>query len=181
METSNIEKNIGKVIGALLKSTETEGEEFINSNQDIIQKFEELRQQYRSNYDFIESLRFLLLPKIAKLICITLNININDDNLMIVENLFKGTYEHFFKYYICKTEGSAFSCDNSYYILGGIIASMIHNKNFSLYDTYRKHPSVKKHAWSKQTYWSPETIKDTDEAFKLFNNWYYLKSNQEEK
>ena len=34
METSNIEKNIGKVIGALLKSTETEGEEFINLNQE---------------------------------------------------------------------------------------------------------------------------------------------------
>lgn len=34
METSNIEKNIGKVIDALLKSTETEREEFINSNQE---------------------------------------------------------------------------------------------------------------------------------------------------
>ncbi len=176
METSNIEKNIGKVIDALL-SAETEKEEFINSNQDIVQKFEELREQYKSNCDFIESLRLLLLPKIAKLICITLNININDDNLMIVENLFKGTYEHFFEYYICKTEGSAFSCDKSYYILGRIIASMIHNKNISLYETYRKHPSIKKHAWGKQTYWSPETIKDTNEAFKLFNNWYYFKSN----
>ena len=173
----DITKELEKIITLLLDQSSTEDKEFLNSNKDIIQKFEELRQQYKSNYKFIESLRFSVISKITKLICITLDIPLSNDNLMIIENLFKGTYEHFFEHYIHKTEGSAFSYDKAYYILGGLITSMIHNKNISLYHTYGKHPSIKKHAWGKQTYWSPETIKDTDEAFKLFNNWYYFKSN----
>ena len=179
--SKEITKELEKVIDLLLDQSSNEGEEFLNSNKDIIQKFEELKQQYKSNYTFIESLRFLLLPKIAKLICVTLNITLNDDNLMIIENLFKGTYEHFFEQYIYKTEGNACSSDKVFCILGGLIFSIIHNKNIPLYFTYEGHENINKSERNEQAYWSPRTIKDTDEAFKLFNDWYYIELNQKGK
>lgn len=43
------------------------------------------------------------------------------------------------------------------------------------------HENINKSEWNEQAYWSPRTIKDTDEAFKLFNDWYYIELNQKGK
>ena len=177
METSNIEKNIGKVIGALLKSTETEGEEFINSNQDFINELQKIKQKEKSNYSFIEYLDIFIFSKFNNLISATMSIPPSNKNTYIIRNIINGNYDHFFRRYIEDKEGSSCSVDKVRFIINKLIKSLIENKNLSLYATYEGCERIDKSEWNEQAYWSPETIKDTDEAFKLFNDWYYFKSN----
>lgn len=177
METSNIEKNIVGVIDALLKSAETEREEFINSNQDFINELQKIKQKQKSNYSFIEYLDIFIFSKFNNLISATMSIPPSNKNTYIIRNIINGNYDHFFRRYIEDKEGSSCSVDKVRFIINKLIKSLIENKNLSLYATYEGCERIDKSEWNEQAYWSPETIKDTDEAFKLFNDWYYFKSN----
>lgn len=173
METS-IEKDFEEVINALLCGIETEREEFIDSNQDLIQRLEKIKSN-KSNYGFIEYLDLFILSKINNLICSTIKVPTSNENTYIIKNIINGNYQHFFDKYISKNEGSSFSADKVRFIINGLIESLIKKENLSLYQTYEGIERIDKSEWHKQAYWSPTTIKNTDEAFKLFNDWYYFK------
>ena len=106
-----------------------------------------------------------------------MNIPPSNKNTYIIKNIINGNYDHFFRRYIEDKEGSSCSVDKVRFIINKLIKSLIENKNLSLYATYEGCERIDKSEWNEQAYWSPETIKDTDEAFKLFNDWYYFKSN----
>lgn len=174
METSNIEKDFEEVINALLCDIETEREEFIDSNQDLIQRLEKIKSN-KSNYGFIEYLDSFILSKFNNLICSTIKVPTSNENTYIIKNIINGNYQHFFDKYISKNEGSSFFADKVRFIINGLIESLIKKENLSLYQTYEGIERIDKSEWHKQAYWSPTTIKDTDQAFKLFNDWYYFK------
>lgn len=87
METS-IEKDFEEVINALLCGIETEREEFIDSNQDLIQRLEKIRSN-KSNYGFIEYLDLFILSKFNNLICSTIKVPTSNENTYIIKNIIK--------------------------------------------------------------------------------------------
>lgn len=174
METSNIEKGLKEVINALLWGIETEREGFIDSNQDLIQILEKIKNDI-SNYEFIQYLDLFVFSKLNNLICSTMKVPTSNKNTYIIRNIINGNYQHFLSKYIQKSEGMSFSADKTGFIINRLIKSLIKKENLSLYQTYEGIECIDKSKWHKQAYWSPTTIKDTDEAFKLFNDWYYFK------
>ena len=94
METS-IEKDFEEVINALLCGIETEREEFIDSNQDLIQRLEKIKSN-KSNYGFIEYLDLFILSKIDNLICSTIKVPTSNENTYIIKNIINGNYQHIY-------------------------------------------------------------------------------------
>lgn len=129
----------------------------------------------KSNYGFIEYLDLFIFSKFNNLICSTMKVPMSNENIYIIKNIINGNYQHFFDKYIRKHEGWTFSTDKVRFIINRLIKSLIKKENLSLYETYEEIEGIDKTKWHKQAYWSPTTIKDTDEAFKLFNDWYYFK------
>lgn len=90
-------------------------------------------------------------------------------------DLIRGSLERFFERYISITEGSACSSDKAGFICRKIKESIKKNENLSLYADYTGIERIEKEDWNKQAYWSPKTIKDTDEAKRIYIDWLNLK------
>lgn len=95
--------------------------------------------------------------------------------------LVNGTLERFFSRYMSEVEGSGCSVDKSTFICRKIGQSLQENANLTLFADYTGLEQIKPEEWKKQAYWSPKTIKDTDEAKKIYWDWYMLKHLDKEK
>lgn len=99
-------------------------------------------------------------------------------NMYILEFVTNGLYKHFFETLMKKTEGSTYCADKSNFITNTTLKALKEKKNFSLYEDYSNYNFPKDK--DKQAYWSPRTIKDTDEAMALFWSWYLLETPKKE-
>lgn len=100
-------------------------------------------------------------------------------NINIVPYVINGLFEHFHKSRITKLEGMSCSADKSGFIKDKTIEALKSNQNLSLYDDYKNADKII-NGKDRQAYWSPTTVKDTDEAMKLFWDWYLLDHLSEE-
>jgi hypothetical protein len=94
-------------------------------------------------------------------------------NRHIIIFIANGLYEHFHETRIKKLEGFPFSADKSRFVKKTTLKALKEKKNLSLFADYTQIKRIKVNQ-QKQAFWSPKTIKDTDEAMELFWNWYQL-------
>lgn len=95
------------------------------------------------------------------------------DNKYILEYIINGTYEHFHRTRIEKLEGSACCADKSSFIKSLTLKALKQGTNISLYADYTNIDQIKEDK-ERQAYWSPISVKDTDEAMDLFWKWWQL-------
>lgn len=92
----------------------------------------------------------------------------------IIEHIVSGLYEHFWRRYMQRVEGSSCSSDKARFVVRTTFRALKENKNLSLYDDYMKYDQIVE-GKEEQAYWSPRSVKDTDTAMESFVKWYYLK------
>lgn len=160
----SLDENIKNVLEAL--STGFDGET-IQNNKELFLKIKTL---YKKNPS-----KFLDIIEFAQSDFNTLVLNAMDipdtDNIYIVEHIVSGLYEHFHEKRIEKLEGFSCSADKSGFIRNRTLRAIKENTNLSLYDDYSKVEHMKD-KYKEQAYWSPQSVKDTDEAIDLFWKWY---------
>lgn len=141
--------------------------ETIQNNKELFLKIQTL---YKNNPS-----KFLNIIEFAQSDFNTLVLNAMDipesDNKYIVEYIVSGLYEHFHEKRIEKIEGFSCSADKSRFIKNRTLRAIKENTNLSLYDDYSKVEHMKNEN-KGQAYWSPTSVKDTDEAIELFWKWY---------
>lgn len=87
---------------------------------------------------------------------------------VVKEKEFKVLYEHFLSIYIKKVEGMPCYADKVRFVIEKTKQALNKNENLSLYEEYKDK--------SVQAYWSPLSIKNVEEAVRLFSKWYMLES-----
>lgn len=98
------------------------------------------------------------------------------ENSGIVKFIANGLYEHFHEKRIEKLEGSMGCSDKAKFIKLMTLKALKSSQNLSLFADYKNVEQIKE-CKERQAYWSPKSIKDTNEAISLFMNWYYLREN----
>jgi|SRR5699024_953858 len=144
-------------------------EETIQSNQETFLKIKEIYNNDPSG--FLDVVQFAQLD-FKTLVENAMEIP-DSDKKHIVEHIVSGLYEHFHKMRIEKLEGSSCCADKSGFIQDMTLKAIKENTNFSLYADYSKIEHMKD-KYRGRAYWSPTSIKDTDEAIELFWKWYQL-------
>lgn len=94
-------------------------------------------------------------------------------NKYLLKYIVNGLFEHFHKTRIIKVEGMSCSTDKSSYVKRMTLKALQTGENLSLFDDYLNVEQIKENK-EEQAYWSPTSIQDTDEAIKLFWDWYRL-------
>ncbi|WP_028977633.1 hypothetical protein [Sporolactobacillus terrae] len=142
----------------------------INDNRET---FDALKNAYDKNPNrFLERLDIAYFD-FGELIEVIINIP-EQPNKGIIRFIGNGLYDHFHEKRIEKLEGSSCCSDKSRFIRNSTLRALKEQKNLSLYDDYGKVDRIKEDK-ERQAYWSPTTVKDTDEAMKLFWDWYQLR------
>lgn len=148
-------------------------EETVEENREAYEKLKALYDENQSRFfDVIEMGYNDFNTLIDKVVNIP-----EQKNKYIMQFIINGTYEHFHKTRIEKLEGSACCADKSRFIKSMTIKALKALKaleNLSLFDDYTNVDRIKENK-ERQAYWSPTSIKDTNEAMDLFWNWYQLK------
>lgn len=160
-------ESIKTVIDALFVSFE---KETIEENSEI---FEKLKKMYEENPKRFFNLVEMGFNNFNILIDTVIDVS-DQKNKYILQFITNGLYEHFHETRIQKLEGSACCADKSGFINRMTLKALKEGKNFSLYNDYRNVEQIKENK-EEQAYWSPRTVSDTDEAMKLFWNWYELR------
>lgn len=94
-------------------------------------------------------------------------------NSYIIKFIANGLFEHFHQKRVRKLEGFACCADKSSYIARMTLRALKTRKNLSLYADYQHVEQITENK-EQQAYWSPTSVKDTDEAIRLFWDWYNL-------
>lgn len=95
----------------------------------------------------------------------------DSDKVRILPHILNGLFKHFHERRIEKLEGFSCCADKSSFIVGKTLRAIRFQENLSLYDDYMNVEQIKEDK-EEQAYWSPKTVKDTDEAIELFWDWY---------
>jgi hypothetical protein len=145
-------------------------QEAVEKNKESVIK---IQQAYESNpnrfFDALESAQLHFNTIVSQVVNIP-----KQKNAYIIGHIISGLYEHFINKLMCMREGSGCSTDKSKFITRSTLKALRENQNLSLFNDYSQCEQIKEDK-EKQAYWSPKTIKDTDEAMKLFWDWYLLK------
>lgn len=99
----------------------------------------------------------------------------DNNNKYLYQYIVNGQYKQFIKRYVVKYEGHSCCADKASYIEKMTRKALETGENQSLFATYEGNENIKKEDWGEKAYWSPKTIKDTDEAMKLFWDWLLLR------
>lgn len=161
------EESIKTVIEALFVGFERET---IEGNRDA---YEKLKTLYNEKQDRFFDLIEMGFDDFNTLVDAVIDVS-DQKNKYILQFINNGIYEHFHKTRIEKLEGSACCADKSSFIKRMTLKALKEGENQSLYDDYTQTNRIKEDK-ERQAYWSPQTVKDTDEAMELFWNWYQLK------
>ena len=140
----------------------------VNSNDNVPRDSELYKElnEYKTDLHMFDSLICSKRFEMEYIVKDILNIDSNDDSLL-VENYVNGNLEHFFDIYFDKYEGMSCSGDKTAFTIKSILMSLKKNTNIELYSEYEGKDK------GKQAYWSPKTIKDTNQAIALFSDWFY--------
>ena len=161
------EESIKTVIEALFVGFERET---IEGNRDAYEKLKTLYNEKQDRFFDLIEMGFYDFNTLVDAV-----IDVSDQkNKYILQFINNGIYEHFHKTRIKKLEGSACCADKSSFIKRMTLKALKEGENQSLYDDYTQTNRIKEDK-ERQAYWSPKTVKDTDEAMELFWNWYQLK------
>ncbi|MGG3800437.1 hypothetical protein [Metabacillus fastidiosus] len=141
----------------------------LENNQAAYKKLQEIYKEHPEHFlNVIESAYHDFNTLVEKVI----NIPPSEDQY-IIEHIISGLYKHFHTQRIEKLEGSTCCYDKSSYIEGMTLKSLKTKRNLSLYADYQNVERIKENK-ERQAYWSPKSVKDTDEAMRLFWDWYQL-------
>lgn len=97
------------------------------------------------------------------------------DDSYILEHIASGLYKHYHTERIEQLEGSSCSYDKSSFIESKTMQAIRQGINLSLFADYQNVEQIKKDKHRK-AYWSPTSVKDTDEAMELFWQWYRVRT-----
>lgn len=157
-------EQIKEVIQTIVTSFE---EETIQNNQESYDILEEL---YRTRpNDFLDVVRSayqdfnILTEQVVNLP--------QTGKESILQYIVSGLYEHYHETRIEKLEGSSCCADKSSFVVRKTLQALKTGQNQSLFADYTKVDHIKEDK-ERQAYWSPTTVKDTDEAIDLFWKWY---------
>lgn len=93
------------------------------------------------------------------------------ENDHLIKYIGNGLYEHFHNVRVKNLEGWVCSGDKSKYIKTMTLKALKTGQNLSLFADYKNVEQIKEDK-ENQAYWSPTSVKDTNEAIALFWNWY---------
>lgn len=160
------ENSLTMVMEALVSSFERET---IEENQEAYLKLQEQYSQHPEHFlDMVE----LTLSNFATLVENVMDIPESEQSY-ILEHIISGVYKHFHTQRIEKLEGSTCCYDKSTYIEAMTIKALKTQQNLSLYADYTNVEQIKNDK-KRQAFWSPTSVKDTDEAIELFWKWYMI-------
>lgn len=141
----------------------------IEENQEAYIKMQKIYTQHPNHFlDIVE----VTLNDFTTLVENIIDIPPSEEQY-VLEHIISGIYKHFHTQRIEKLEGSACCYDKSSYIEAMTIKALKTQQNLSLYADYKNVEQIKKDK-EKQAYWSPTSVKDTNEAIELFWKWYQL-------
>jgi hypothetical protein len=154
--------------------------------QDNREKYGQLADMLKQNYNIWDDMFtvYYKLDNILDLLYPSMESKIQADILL------NGTYEHFFRIYIERTEGSSCSVDKVNFILRKTLKHLKNGNEQILQETYQEYKdnggnlggiNETNTNMSETCYWCPKTLKTTTEAIELFNSWYYIKLPKEVK
>lgn len=160
--TPDFKKILNVLSESLVNKTLNENVDITNQLKEIlnnsnISKF--IQNVQLANYEFTEIIEQLLSIQ-------------ESDNSWILPHIISGLYEHFLETKMEKNEGLGCSADKATFIVNKTMSALITNSNLSLFQDYTNIEQIKEDK-KRQAYWSPKSIKDTDEAIQLFYDWYY--------
>lgn len=162
------EDSIKTVIEALFLGLSSET---LEENREAFEKLKSLHDENTSGFLDLIEMGYYDFNTLLEAV-----INIPDQkNKYILQFILNGAYEHFHKTRIEKLEGMACCADKSGFIKRMTIKALKERTNLSLFADYTNVDRIKEDK-ERQAYWSPKTIKDTDEAMELFWNWYQLRT-----
>lgn len=164
---SDYETDIKEVIVELAKRFE---EETIQDNRETYLKMQ--RTYAKNPGQFLEVVQHAYMD-IQTLVRDILGVPTTDKGYMLT-HITSGLYEHYHETRVEKLEGLGCCADKSSFIRDKTLKAIKEQKNLSLYEDYRK-IGYMKDKYKGQAYWSPKSVKDTDEAIELFLNWYQQK------
>jgi hypothetical protein len=165
---SKFEENIKTILTTMIHTIENETKE--NYELDIL-KLQNMFQDDKNFFSILESADFKFRNILRAAISIP-----NQKNMYIIDHILSGLYEHFFNNLMNNTEGRACCADKSRFIRNMTLKALKKQENLSLYQDYVKVEKFKDDPdKERQAYWSPKTIKDTNDAMKMFWDWYLLR------
>ena len=142
--------------------------EIKGNNKGILKKLEELKGEMLNDRQYVTKMNSFF-EEVEEVMGST----IVATNRWIAEKIATGEFESFLERYFTKFEGFTCSSDKAAFTCTRVMEAQKENKNMSLYENYTGIPSMAEYG-EKQCYWSPKTIKDTDAAIKLYNEYYKL-------
>lgn len=161
-----VEENIKSMMVGLVESVKSEN---LEENGGL---YNELKDIYKKDpVGFLEKLSFADI-KFQMLLDKIFNIP-NEEHEYLMQFMANGLYRHFHETRIEKLEGFSCCADKSGFIQDMTFKAIKENTNLSLYDDYSKIAHMKDNHKGR-AYWSPTSVKDTDEAIALFFEWYNL-------
>lgn len=163
----DLDKNLKNIIEVLSSGFDNET---IQKNQEAFFKIKELYNNTDTN-DFLDLIQFAY-EDFNTLVENIMNVP-SSDKKYILEHIISGLYKHFHTQRIEKIEGSVCCYDKSSYIELMTLKAIKTQKNISLYADYKNVEEIKENK-ERKAYWSPESVKDTNEAIELFLKWYHL-------
>lgn len=159
-----LEEAMGEMVKVMLDSFDAET---VDNNAESYRKLQEL---YRSNpKDFADKIQYAY-SEFGTLVEAAANIP-ETEHSVIYEYIISGLYKHYHTRRIEKLEGSACSYDKSSFVESMTLKAIQTGENLSLYMDYTNVEQITEDK-ERQAYWSPTTVKDTDDAVELFWNWY---------
>jgi hypothetical protein len=165
---SKFEENLKTMINCLVDGFK---KDLVARNEDSILKLAKVYEEDPKRY--LKTI-ILALHEFNELIVTPFNVK-DSKNQYITRYVVNGLYEEFFNRYMEKNEGSSCCADKSRFIQSTTLEALTTGENKSLYESYQGYERIPKEDWDKQAYWSPKTIKDTNEAMKIFWDWYLLR------
>lgn len=159
-------ENIQSVIQSLVENLQ---KETLERNQQSIQNLQRIHDENPDKFLNVIQYAVYDLYELAENILPTQDVRKSG----IIKHIMTGLYAHYLTKRITVREGSACSVDKASFITNMTLRAIHENKNLSLFSDYSKHPSVDGDR-TRQAYWSPTSITDTDHAMQLFWDWYHV-------
>lgn len=165
---SNYKEDFKTIIDLLVNSFDKEVKD---RNEENIDKLTTMYQESKNGYMNSVERAYNEFKKIT-----TIPFELADTkNKYILEYILNGLFEHYFEKYMEKNEGRGASCDKARFVKLKTLKALETGENQSLYADYNGEKNIPQEKWNERAYWSPSTISDTDQAMKMFYNWYFLR------
>jgi len=160
----NLENALADVLKGLVDSMD---KKTIDTHSDVYQVLRQIREKNPSYFtDMVQFLHNDLDTLAEHALDIT-----DTKDTGIVPFIVNGLYKHFHTQRIEQIEGSMCCHDKSSFIESRTLKAIKQQENLSLYDDYQNVEQIEEDK-ERKAYWSPTSVKDTDEAIALFWNWY---------